>query len=81
MFCVSFTSQSQCPLLTGDLRLRRTAEKEAIIVQGTLWLIEQIVIHKIITIQTASSAYEKMKQAGRRLPWDIAKQRLADLVT
>lgn len=75
-FALALARQEQCPLLTGDMALRKTAEKEAILVQGTLWVVEQLVTHGIITVEGALNSYSKMEQAGRRLPWEIAKQRL-----
>ncbi|MDP4527426.1 DUF3368 domain-containing protein [Alkalimonas delamerensis] len=75
-FALALARQEQCPLLTGDIALRKAAEKEAILVQGTLWVVEQLVTHGMITVVEAQAAYDKMAKAGRRLPWALAKQRL-----
>ena len=46
---------------------------------GTIWVIEHLIEHKIITKQRALSAYQTMQEKGRRLPWDLAYERLKDL--
>ena len=44
-FALALAKQEECPLLTGDGRLRKAAEQEAVVVMGTIWLVEQMVIH------------------------------------
>jgi predicted nucleic acid-binding protein len=39
-FALALAAQKQCPLLTGDQALRNAAENEAVMVQGTLWLVK-----------------------------------------
>ncbi|TKF15881.1 DUF3368 domain-containing protein [Enterovibrio norvegicus] len=78
-FALALAKQEQCPLLTGDMALRKAAEKEAILVQGTLWVVEQLVTHGVISTADALAAYDRMEKAGRRLPWVLAKQRLAKI--
>jgi len=71
------TAQEQrCALLTGDQDLREVAERENVVVHGTLWLVETIVKTGEITVDRAFKAYEAMKKHGRRLPWATAKRRL-----
>lgn len=78
-FALALAKQEQCPLLTGDMALRKAAEKEAILVQGTLWVVEQLITHDVLSVEEAQAAYDKMAKAGRRLPWTLAKQRLTQL--
>lgn len=66
---IALAKQEQAPLLTGDLALRKAAQQEAVIVKGTLWLVEQLIIHNKITVQTAEVSFSKMRAGGRRLPW------------
>nr|WP_275659206.1 DUF3368 domain-containing protein [Shewanella sp. Isolate8] len=75
-FALALAKQEQCPLLTGDMALRKAAEKEAAIVKGTIWLVTQLVVHQKINIEQAKDAYNQMKANGRRLPWVIAEQEL-----
>ena len=75
LLALALAKQEQCPLLTGDGELRLAAEAERIEVMGTLWLMEQLIVKKLITYQLASKAYLRMREAGRRLPWnDIDEQ-------
>jgi len=66
-------------LLTGDMALRKAAEKEAAIVKGTVWLVSQLVVHQQINTEQARAAYKQMQANGRRLPWHIAEQALVEL--
>lgn len=81
LFALMLAKQEQCPLLTGDKRLRKLAEKEhkEIELRGTLWLVEQMVAEELITVTEARAAYQKMKEAGSRLPWKEAERRLKAL--
>lgn len=78
---LALARQEQCPLLTGDRHLRQAAEREGILVQGTLWLVEQLITHQIIDLPIAKNSYQLMQANGRRLPWEIALQRLDALAT
>lgn len=78
-FALALAKQEQCPLLTGDKALRKAAEKETILVQGTLWVVEQLVTHGVLSVEEAQAAYDKMEKAGRRLPWALARQLLSQL--
>ena len=76
---LSLAKQEKCPLLTGDMALRNTAQEEEVELKGTLWAVEQMVSHEIINKEQALKAYGSMKAAGRRLPWSIAVRRLNEL--
>ena len=78
-FALSLAKQEECPLLTGDMALRNTAQEEEVELKGTLWAVEQMVAHEIINKEQALKAYDSMKAAGRRLPWSIAVRRLNEL--
>lgn len=75
-FALALAKQESCPLLTGDMALRNAAEKEAAIVNGTIWLVSQLVVHQQINTEQARTAYKLMQANGRRLPWHIAEQEL-----
>lgn len=79
IFALLLAKQERCPLLSGDGDLRIAAEAEKIKVRGTLWVVEELVQKRIIGIEQALQAYEKMKSAGRRLPWTLARKRLNEL--
>lgn len=78
-FALALAAQKQCPLLTGDQALRSAAENEAVMVQGTLWLVKMLVRHQLISTSEARVAYQKMRNARRRLPWDLAEAALVAL--
>jgi len=78
-FALALAKHENCPLLTGDKALRAAAVNEAVKVQGTLWVVEQLIRQQLISIDQARAAYEKMKQAGRRLPWPLAETKLAEI--
>lgn len=78
-FSLALAKQEGCPLLTGDKNLRKAAKKEAVIVMGTIWLVEEMVTHNIIDKTAAALAYSAMEAEGSRLPWAEARKRLAGL--
>lgn len=79
LLALALARQEECPLLTGDGRLRTAGQTEGIEVHGTLWLIEQMVRARTITVRQAESGYTKMREAGRRLPWDDVDRQLRAL--
>jgi hypothetical protein len=76
LVALALASQEKCPLLTGDGRLRTAGQTEGIDVHGTLWLIEEMVEARTITVKQAEAGYAKMREAGRRLPWDEVDRQL-----
>ena len=76
IFALCLAKQKNCPLVTGDMALRKAADKEGVVVQGTISLITQLVRQQVVTKETAQKAYEKMKLSGRRLPWKVAIEHL-----
>lgn len=79
LVALALASQEKCPLLTGDGRLRTAGQTEGIDVHGTLWLIEEMVKAGTITVKQAEAGYVKMREAGRRLPWDDVDRQLRAL--
>lgn len=61
-------------LVSGDGPLRRKAQHEKIEFHGTLWLLDQIVVHGIIQAAEAATALQLMEE--RRLPPDEYRDRL-----
>ena len=77
LLALMLAKQEHCPLVTGDRRLREFAAEDYpdIEIRGTLWLVGQLVITEVITVDEAEGAYEKMINQGSRLPQaDIRKQ-------
>lgn len=74
LMALSLAKQESCPLLTGDKALRDAAQKEAVLIKGTVWVLEQLVIHQHIDKTTALNALQTMQDNHRRLPFEKARQ-------
>ncbi|MGD8569038.1 MAG: DUF3368 domain-containing protein [Gammaproteobacteria bacterium] len=73
---LSLAQQVNAPLLTGDGKLRQVCLEESIDVHGTVWLVGETLIAKIITVEQARAAYQLMEDDGSRLPWDDVEKQL-----
>ncbi len=62
--------QLNCPLLTGDAKLRNEALEQGVIVHGSLWVIQIIVEQKIISPEVGIRFLEILKTVNDRLPLD-----------
>ena len=78
-FAIALAKQEHCPLLSGDKALRKLADKELINTKGTIWIVTRLIEEQLITVTDAKDAYDKMKAAGRRLPWQVAEEELRKL--
>lgn len=79
LFALALAKQESSPLITGDQDLRDAAEKEAVVLYGTIWVIEQLIVHNFITVDDARTFYLEMKEKKRRLPWKIANAHLEEI--
>lgn len=68
---LALARQENCPLVTGDKRLREAADQEGIEKRGTVWLVDQLLAHRIISAVQATVAIRRMREAGSRLPWSV----------
>jgi hypothetical protein len=78
-FALALAIQDCCTLLTGDANLRSAAAQEQVNVKGTLWVVEEMVKHSLISKQSAHEAYDRMQRHARRLPWADAHRRIEEL--
>lgn len=78
-FALALARFQSWPLLTGDSKLRQVAEIEGVEVHGTIWLIERMVIEKVISLHRAEQCFRLMRENGRRLPWAEADALLRKL--
>lgn len=62
--------QLNCPLLTGDKKLRNEAEDLKIEVHGSIWVIKSIVEREIISKSKGAELLEKLKLINASLPQD-----------
>lgn len=79
LFALVLAADEKCPLLTGDKDLKTAAEAENVEVRGTLWLVTEMVRTGRISPHVARGAYQRMRAHGRRLPWELAEQMVAEL--
>jgi len=75
LFALALAKQEACPLVTGDNALRHAGEKEAVIIFGTLWIIDELIKFEVVTVNQAKDAFEVMKENKRRLPWSLIESR------
>ncbi|MDD3675208.1 PIN domain-containing protein [Thauera propionica] len=73
---LALAKQESCTLLTGDANLRIVAEKEQVVVMGTIGLLRTMVENQLLTVDDALKALHKMKEGKRRLPWAKAESSL-----
>jgi predicted nucleic acid-binding protein len=60
--------QIQCPMLTGDKKMRDIAEKMGIEVHGSLWVINELISKELITDEKALTLIEELKKTNDWLP-------------
>lgn len=77
LFALALAHGMQCPLLTGDHALREAAGQERVEVRGTLWVVEQLLVAGLITVERAEAAYAAMRAQNSRLPWELVEDQLA----
>ncbi|MBR9920029.1 MAG: PIN domain-containing protein [Bacteroidetes bacterium] len=63
-------------LLTGDSLLRKKATTDGIEVHGSIWVLDKMIAHKIITKEAACIGIQKLSQINLRLPAKAIKQRI-----
>jgi predicted nucleic acid-binding protein len=71
---LALARSTDCPLVTGDSRLRKAARSESVAVHGTIWLVGRMIDERIVTPAAARSAFHAMRADGRRLPWEAAER-------
>ncbi len=79
LFALALAKECSCPLLTGDGALRHAAESEAVVLFGTIWIVEHMIRHCLITIEEGREFFISMREKKRRLPWDVARAHLDQL--
>ena len=76
LLSLALAQQQDCPLLTGDRRLREICEDIGHGVNGTLWLMGEMHLARLITPKQATDSYKSMEEQGRRLPWPQIRAQL-----
>ncbi len=63
-------------LITGDKGLRTAALSQRVVVHGTLWLMDELVMRGVLDKRSASGALRTMQANQRRLPQRECQRRL-----
>jgi hypothetical protein len=79
MLALILAKHEGCQLLTSDKALREVGNTLNVEVHGTLWLVEQMVKNKKITVEVARVGFQRMKEFSSRLPWEEVERMLASL--
>lgn len=66
--CYLLAQETGHSLLTGDGRLRKQAAQDGLQVFGALWLLDQLVAHKVTTPDAAAEGLKSMLDRGARMP-------------
>lgn len=74
--CYFLAQERGLPLLTGDGRLRRQAQRDGLEVHGVLWLMDRMVTQGVVTPPHAAEALELMLMRNARLPQEECRARL-----
>lgn len=69
MLALILAKHEGCQLLTGDKALRDAAKDLNVEVHGTIWLVNQMLQDKKISVDVAQVAFQRMRDSGSRLPW------------
>ncbi len=65
-------------LLTGDGKLRKSAEKDKVEVHGTLWIFDELIKQNEIAKSIAAQKLKELMELNPRLPQKICKERIAN---
>lgn len=68
--CLALARRTRAMLVTGDRTLRAIAASEGVEVHGTLWIVERLHVEQGLDRGAARRAYDRMRDAASRLPWD-----------
>jgi len=74
--CVWLCMQLSATLLTTDGRLRRSASEKDIPVHGILWVFDQLILQKDITVWGAHRKLKILMEINPRLPREECEKRL-----
>ncbi len=75
LFALVLASSTGLPLLTGDNRLRKLADRHNVIVHGTIWILDEMVKQGVLKPIEASQSLRAMLDKGSRLPLTECQER------
>jgi rRNA-processing protein FCF1 len=71
--------QLNCPMLTGDNKMKKIAESIGIEVHGSIWIIEELLNSRMISEARAIELYEHLMEINSWLPKDEIEKRINKL--
>jgi len=71
--------QLNCPMLTGDKKMKEVAEKLGIEVHGSIWVIDELIYNKLITQAKAIQLLELLIVTNSWLPRNEIEKRINKL--
>ena len=74
--CLVLAKAKNWVLIAGDQALRKAAEKEALGVRGTLWILDELVDYKIFTGEQAADSLQRMIENRSRFPPEEITKRI-----
>jgi len=80
LLALTLAKHEKCRLLTGDKALRKVAATLDVEVNGTLWLVKEMIQQQKITIEVARASFQRMKNSGSRLSWNEIEKMLEELL-
>jgi len=64
-------------LVTGDGKLRKTAQRDGLEVRGIIFVLDELLKHEILSFELAIEKINRLYQINNRLPKSILPQRIA----
>lgn len=74
--CYFIAKERGWTLLTNDGALRKSGHNSQLEVRGSLWVLDELERHAILSSRQLAQALEKMLEAGARLPENECRKRL-----
>jgi len=76
LFALALAKAESAVLLTGDRPLREAAENEGVVVQSTLWVLDQMYSLGLAQPPVLARSLKAMVEEGRRLPRNECERRI-----
>ena len=70
--------KKEAVLLSGDARLRRTAEEEGVDVYGIIWIFDRLIAEALLHPKDAASKLKSLLDDGSFLPKAVCERRIYD---
>ncbi len=75
LFAFISATYYSCCLVTGDNNLRKLAESRGVTVHGTLWILDELILYRILSPIEAAEVLRQILNSGSRLPQEECDRR------